>query len=293
MRGVLFIAGIVLLLALPVSVPATDNGAILFLWKDAEIVDLLSPSLADSLKFIPAGDFAVSPAGTVLLLERDGNVLDLSRRARLPAKTPLGVESITHSSGLLIAVRKGRIGYYEDGEIVERVELPAPGMRIAAGRGERLYAFGPMGKGSSVFLLEGGKTIRLFDLPGETITDLSSIGERIFFAAGNRIYTAARGEKTGLLFLAAGEDRVRSIAPDPRSGLLFFSAGDSIYALRAGFAIAILKGLSGYLRCGDGALYVLDPEKRRLVRVTGLEKIVLAGDAGGGASPLSPSDFKE
>lgn len=82
------------------------------------------------------------------------------------------------------------------------------------------------------------------DIPKGHISAFTSIGERIFFTIDNMIYTMAKGEKAGLLFIASAEKQIRSLAPDPISGVLCFSAGKTVYAVRAGVAISILKGLA-------------------------------------------------
>jgi hypothetical protein len=67
-----------------------------------------------------------------------------------------------------------------------------------------------------------------------------------------------------------------------------------IYAMRAGMAISILRGLEGTLRYAGDALYVLDPWQRSLVKLQGLEKLLELGagaDQSGADAP--PAQFKE
>jgi hypothetical protein len=284
-----------LLLLSSVLVPqafATEAPVVAAAWEDATLVHLLSPSLAESVGLKPLTEFEVVDGLQVILLTSDGNLFDLTRRLPLPAKTPLQVTSFAVSEGLLVAVRNGRLGWYEDGEIRERIELPSKGMRVVAGKKQRLYLYGPRERGSVVYLLEEGKVLPLLETPQGTISAFTAIGERVFFAIDNAIYTAARGDRPGLLFIATGEQSIRSLAADPVAGLLYFSTGDTVYAMRAGVAISVLRGLAGVLRYSGNALFVLDPDRKRLVKVLGLEKLTTV--SGGATAPATPPGaFKE
>lgn len=218
-------------------------------------------------------------------------MFDLTQQRYLMTKTHKGVTSFAYSAGILVVIRNNRLGWYENGEIKDRIALPLKGMQVAAGKMDRLYLYGWRSKGNIVYLMEEGKILPIINIPKGRISAFTSIGERIFFAIDNMIYTMAKGEKAGLLFIASGEKQIRSLAPDPISGVLYFSAGETVYAVHAGVAISILKGLEGTLRYSGNALFVFDPKKRRLVKVTGLEK--LTGEAGEKGVPAQTGGFKE
>jgi hypothetical protein len=241
----------------------------------------------------PGGQFAVLGDGRVIVLTRGGDFFDLDAGEPLPAQAPLRVDAFTADGPLLITVREDRLGWYEQGVIQESLRLPQAGLGIVAGPRQRLYLFGPRGQGSAIHLLEDGQAALLVDLPQGAISALTVFGERLIFAVGGEIYTVAKGERPALLFLAAGQPRILSLAADPWSGMLYFATADAVYAMRAGVAVSILKGLGGVLRHAGGALYVLDQKRKTLVKLQGLEKLVgLTGKTASGGGP-APSQFKE
>lgn len=271
---------------------AAQSSALTYLWQGASLDHLLTPSAADSLRIEGlAPHLEVVDGRQVLLLTRDGRLFDLTRRIPLPLKETPRVNAFACSAGLLVVIRNDTLGWVEDGRIQEQFVLPLKGMGVMAGTGERIYLYGSHDGGSRIYLLEKGKVLFLLEIPRGTISAFTTIGERIFFAVDNVIYTLTRGEKPGILFIAAGEKGVRSLACDPLAGMLYFSAGEAVYAMRAGVAITILRGLKGILRYSGKALFVLDPERRRLVKIQGLEKLTV--DSGQSGTPISPKDFKE
>lgn len=273
-------------------VAAVDSATAVAVWDQATLVDLLAPPLAQHLGLEPSREFGVVDGQEVILLTRDGSLFDLSQQHALPATAPLRIDSFTVSAGLLVTIRGDRVGWYEDGEVKERIRLPSSDMRIVAGPHERLYVYGPRGDGSIIYLLQAGGVTPLLEIPRGRLSALTVIGERVLFAIENVIYTAARGERVGLLFVATGGLPIRSLAADPVAGLLYFSAGETVYAMRAGTAISILRGLAGYLRYSRDALYVLDPDRRRLVKILGLEKLTI--DTGRAPTvPSPPGAFKD
>lgn len=292
-----FLAGIVsvIFLAFPANKAFTsESQAVAHLWQGAILTHILTPSIADNLKLDKlTSNFEVTEGEHVILLSSEGDLFDLKTGTHLTAKKPLRVSSFTHSAGLLVVIRNDRLGWYEDGEVKERFIIPSKGMKLAAGRGERIYLYGSRGDGSIVYLLEDNKVILLLEIPRGIITAFTSIGERVFFAVDNVIYTMAKGEQPGIVFIAAGEKRIHSLAADPIAGMLYFSAGEAIYAMRAGIAITILRGLNGTLRYSKNALFVLDPERKRMVKIQGLEGLTVQIGEQSEAPAPAPGAFKE
>ncbi len=240
----------------------------------------------------PAGPFEVLPDGRVVLLTKGGGLFDLAAGRELPAKAPLGIASLAADGSLLIAVRGDRLGWYREGALREVLALPRPGLQVVAGSRQRLYLYGPRGTGSAIHLLEDGRASLAVAFPQGVISALAVAGGRLFFAAGNEIYTVAPGERPALLFLAAGETRILSLAADPVSGVLYFATPETVYAMRAGMAVSILRDLGGTLRSAGGALYVLDAGRACLVRLRGLARLVGLPDAPPGGA-AAPGAFKE
>lgn len=262
----------ILLVFVPLASPEKISTNI-DIWEEATLIPLLTPSLTNSFRLELTPEFEVIDGHYVILLDRKGNLFDLTRREYISAKTPLQVTSFAFNAGLLVAIRNNRLGWYEADEIKELLDLPRAGMKVVSGAKSRLYLYGSHGQESLIYLLEDGKAILLLDIKGGKISALTVIGERLFFAIDNMIYTLSKGERAGLLFIVAGEKSIQSLVADPITGVLYFSAGETVYAMRAGVAIPIMRGLTGSLRYSEGALFILAPEQGRLVKILGLEKL--------------------
>ena len=251
---------------------------------------LLTPSLVDALHLQPTSQFEVIDGISVVFLTRDGQFYSLPQPGVLPVKGSARVDSFAVSTGLIVVTSGDRLGWYEDGKIRERIKLPSTGMQVAAGANQALYVYDQKSKGNRIYFLQDGKVAQLVEIRNGNIAAFATIGERMFFASGNAIYTAAPGENPALLFVAEGQRTIRSLAADPNAGLVYFSAGEAVYAMRAGVAISILRGMAGFLRYSKDALFVLDPEKKRLVKVVGLEKLTMSASIGSTSPPMK---FKE
>jgi hypothetical protein len=282
------LAALLIVLAL---FPSRGAAGEVYLWRDADLTHLLTPSEAARLPMGLTPQFEIADDRSVILLTRDGGLFDLRKRVPLPSQAPLRIDAFTISAGLIVAVRGDVLGWYESGKVQDRLRLPGKGLRVASGPGQRLYLWGPRPSGgSTVRLLESGRASTLIEVPKGRISALTAIGERLFYAVDSAIYTVAKGERAGLLFVASGEGTIRSLAADPYAGMLYFSSGREVYAMRAGTAVSILRGVEGYLRCSGKALYALDPKAGRMIRVTGLERLT-----GGGAAEMRDASggFKE
>lgn len=289
------LAVLVLVLAAACPLQAGTSPTELWVWSGATLKQLLTPTAFSALNRRLTEQFEVLDNGrAVIALASSGDLVDLIARRALPAKAPLALNSFTADKKLLIVVRGSRLGWYDGTSIVEKVQLPQDGLTVVAGPKKRLYLYGPQGAGSVVYLLEQGRAGKLFAVPDGRIATLTVIGERLFFAVGNTIYTAAEGQRPAIVFVAVGPAEVRSIAADPRTGLLYFSAGETVYAMRAGMAMSILHGVEGALRYAGDALYVLDPWQGLLVKLQGLEKLLELGPGGDQpAAGTPPAQFKE
>jgi hypothetical protein len=236
---------------------------------------LLTPALAAQLHLDPGPQFDIAEGDRIVILTRDGNLFDLGGMKALPHPAPLNLRAIAVSGGVIIGIRADRLGYYADGALRERLTLPAREMSLAAGSGGRLYLYGQRGADGIIYLLDDGKVAEIAQITKGRVAAVAAIGDRIFFAVDNAIYTVEKGQRAALLFLAPAKGAIRSLAVDTKSGVLYFSSARSVYAMRAGMAVAILRGLEGYLRYSRDALFVLDPAQKRLVKMTGLEKLAI------------------
>ncbi len=262
----------------------------LVVWEGAEVQSALTPRLAEQLNVTPTDQFDVVDDSAVLLTT-DGNLLDTSRRKLVGVEAKCTPHSMAFSAGVAVLVCGDKLGWYQDGKLRIATPLPTREMRVVAGSKQRLLLYGGKGEGSIVYLLDDGRVLPLLDVRHGTISALASVGTRVFFAVGNKLYVAAKGERPALLFVVHGEAEIRSIAVDPYAGLVYISAGDSVYAMRAGYAVAILRGMEGYVRWSRTGLFVLDSGRKRLIKLTGLQG--LTAPAMVAASGQKPAGFKE
>ena len=284
---------LVALLGFPSLVLAGAGVPEVEVWAQARVTRILSPEMDRTPRVALQPQFEVLPGNRIVGLSAAGDLYDLRARKPLPAKAPARLSAFTADRGLLITIRDRQLGWYEDGEVVDRVELPQAGLQIVAGAKRRLFLYGQRGAGSVIYLLHEGRAGLMVEVPEGRISSLAAIGERLFFAVGNTIYTVASRQPPSVLFIAAGQPQVRSLAADPVSGFLYLSCGRAVYALRAGVAVSILRGLEGILRYSGNALFVLDAERASLIGLQGLEKLATAGGAQAAADAPAAGEFKE
>ena len=60
---------------------------------------------------------------------------------------------------------------------------------------------------------------------------------------------------------------------DETNRVLLVATADAVFAMRGLVGVSITRGLGGIVRTRGGTLYVLDPARRVLVRITGLDRL--------------------
>ena len=232
---------------------------------------LLSTEIVKTHQLSLSGCFDLSPDGAILLQSWD-NIFDLAGKNALLKQENSGLEYFSFTKqGALLTISHQMLGYYKDGELVERVKLPTAGMKLASAGEDLLYLYGGnISPNTNIYIYcKGGGYKKFLEAP-EKVLSLTTAGDKIFFSIRNDIYTAKLGEKLSLICLMPGPS-VQSLAYDPASGILYFSAGEAVYSLKQGKAYLVSEHLGEDLRFYQGSLYVLSPKYGTLFRLAGLE----------------------
>ncbi len=184
------------------------------------------------------------------------------------------ISSFAYSpDGFLMIVRDRMISSMDPrGNLSTLFGLPNKSMGISAGKLVMYVYDRERGRKKSALyaLAKGGKYAKLFEIP-TPINSVIEINNTIVFATGSAlfVYDIKKKEITPLFALPKDKEVV-SIAADVSSGRIYFSTDSSFYALNDSGAVIISEKLGGLLRYYDDGLIVFDPEKRLLMRITGL-----------------------
>ncbi len=184
------------------------------------------------------------------------------------------ISSFAYSpDGFLMIVRDRMISSMDPrGNLSTLFGLPNKSMGISAGKLVMYVYDRERGRKKSALyaLAKGGKYAKLFEIP-TPINSVIEINNTIVFATGSAlfVYDIKKKEITPLFALPKDKEVV-SIAADVSSGRIYFSTDSSFYALNDSGAVIISEKLGGLLRYYDEGLIVFDPEKRLLMRITGL-----------------------
>jgi hypothetical protein len=136
-----------------------------------------------------------------------------------------------------------------------------------------LYLF----KGPNVYLVsnvEGSaRRITAFAQPSDSVSALCEAGDGYYVAVDNQILQIYGERKRRLFAMQPGSDIV-SLGCTDRPDLLFIATSDTIYALFGMTAVPITHDFGGVVRWHDGRLFALDPKRRFLVGIAGIERAV-------------------
>lgn len=211
-------------------------------------------------------DFEV--AGRVAwLLGGDNSIVDLGSGQRVLPKGFVAHAFARTAGGTVAVITENVLGIVTRGVFLPTTRLPFGNMRVAAGPGETLLLFGGPNDDQHLVSYDGERHATLLRV-GEPIGVVAHAADRIFFSAGNRLYTARPGEAPGLMFLFPDGSVIGGIAVDARGGRLFLATDDAVFALDRGVAEKQLDGIGGRLQWRDDRLYVLDTGRGLFVRVT-------------------------
>lgn len=239
---------------------------------------LLTPSMADEIN--PANRFINSidiTANRLILLSNREQFYLLGWGGIVPfaGKVTGNIGSFAYTSdSLLMTIRNDELCVFDrNGNLTRLYTLPSQEMGISRGKNV-MYIFdrtvSKPEKGIYV-LSHGGMYSRLFSVP-DPVYSLVEINDRILFTNRNTIFEYVPGKKEMKAVASLPEDKtIRSLTADPETGRIYFSTDNMIFSFRDKEQTVITDQLGGKLMFYNG-LIVFNPERKLLVRITGLEK---------------------
>lgn len=229
-------------------------------------VENLSSSVRNAGAWLGSStDFEVA-GGSAWLLTGDNTIVDLGSGKNVLPKGFVAHSFARTREGAVAVITENILGTIIQGVFVPTTKLPYGNMRVAAGPGETLLLFGGPENDQHLISYDGPTYSPLVRLK-EPIGVVTHAADRIFFSAGNKLFTAKWGEAPALVFLFPDGSTIVGMAVNTSTGEIFLSTGDAIFVLGQGVAFKKIAGLGGRLQLRDGALYVLDPGRGLFVRV--------------------------
>jgi hypothetical protein len=213
-----------------------------------------------------APDFDVSPDRLVVLADA-ANLYELGWGGLAAIDGLGGAESLAFTpDGLLLVVRGTQLLYLgESGALEVFFELPHAGMALAS-QPDGVYLFDRASTGNAHAIYEltpGGRIAKLLESP-QPIDAIARAGDRLLFVSGGVVFEAEVGKPLRLVARLA-ESTIRSVAAD--ADHVYVSDGTSVFSLSDDGVVLVTATAGGSLRVRDGALLVLDPAKRTLIRL--------------------------
>jgi len=253
---------------------------------------LLTPSMADEInsgsRFINSID--ITSNRLILLSDREQFfLLGWGGIAPFGKKAGGNISSFAFTpDSLLMTVRNDELCVFEaEGNLSKLYGLPSSEMGISRGK-YVMYLFDRSGskaeKGVYV-LARGGKYSRLFGVP-EPVYSLVEIDDRIIFTNMNTIYEYLPADKKMNAVASLPEDKIiRSLTADPSTGRIYFSTDNMIFSFLGKDQTVISDQIGGKLMYYDG-LIVFSPERKLIVRITGLDKKIASVMQAGSVEPV-------
>ena len=189
-----------------------------------------------------------------------------------------GISSFAFTpDNLLMVIRNNELCTFDtSGRLFSLFRLPDYGMAISAGKyvmyiynqsvGRKRYAVYTIAK--------EGRYSKLFEIPSR-VGSVAEIDNALLFSSENALYKYFI--KTGeIKVLAVLPDRkpIQSIAADTISGRIYFATDDMVCALVDTLAVVISKRFGGVLRNFIDGLIIYNPEKKYLVRMVGIDRMI-------------------
>jgi hypothetical protein len=245
----------------------------------AHVEQILGPRVFDGLGGPIGPDFGVTSAGAqppavalsvggVLRVEDSLDALPRTRKITVAASQPSSFALDT--DGTMLAVADGYLGVLDqNGVVAHSLPLAFDGMRLAPStRPGFIYLFGGANDDFRLYRLVADGTLQVVLQSKEPIVAAADNGDDIYAATPTRILRLKAGAPD-ILFKTpddfAGPIRSLAVTDD---GMVIFSTDAKVYALLGPNALSIVNDAGGFVRVREGALYVLDPARKLLFRLT-------------------------
>jgi len=245
----------------------------------AHVEPILGPRVFNGLGGDIAPDFGVTAAGAqppavalsvggVLRVVENLDSLPRTRKVTIAASQPDSFALDT--DGTMLAVADGYLGVLDEhGVVAHSVPLAFDRMRLAPStRQGFVYLFGGANGDFRLYRVVADGTLQVVLQSNEPIVAAADNGDDIYAATPTRLLQLKAG-RPDILFETPDDfaGPIRSLAVT-NDGMVIFSTDAKVYALLGPNALSIVNNAGGTLRVRDGALYVLDPQRKLLFRLT-------------------------
>lgn len=239
---------------------------------------LLTPSMADEInpgnRFINSIDIT---SNRLILLSNREQFFLLGWGGIVPftGKVTGNIGSFAYTSdSLLMTISNDELCVFDgNGDLSRLYALPSQEMGISRGK-HVMYIFDRTGSKpeKSIYALSrGGMYSRLFSVP-DPVYSLVEIDDKILFTNRNAIFEYVPGKKEMKAVASLPEDKtIRSLTADPETGRIYFSTDNMIFSFKGKDQTVITDQIGGKLMYYNG-LIVFNPERKLLVRITGLDR---------------------
>jgi hypothetical protein len=232
---------------------------------------LLTPERAKA-----SGMKALAPVLTVsnrsrIVVAEPNNLFILDRKQFL-LDTPTPVSDCAFTpDGALLMISGRTLGYCAGGRFHPQIDLPEHAMRLTIGQ-QRIYVYGgDNDKATALYVVDPQHGhAKLCALP-HPIGAASVFGETLYFSAANEVYRLVPGDEMNLICHVPGPAITSLTAAGEAT--LYFTAGRTLYTWQTGKVGIISEGVGDMACWRDGALYVLDTEKRSLIKLEDLPSL--------------------
>jgi hypothetical protein len=191
-------------------------------------------------------------------------------------KTDKVINSFSYTyEGQLLAVCNNEICYVDSlGNLSKLFVLPSNNMGIMAGE-KLMYVYdrNKDRKSHSVFAIDSIGNFERWLVAPNPVTSVIEYKNLILISTGNLIFSFNPLNKELIALLKLNEEEViLSMAYDEQNNLLYFSTNKAIYNLSQKNYRKIIDAFGGVLRYFWNSLFVLDTEKKMLIRIIGIDK---------------------
>jgi hypothetical protein len=179
--------------------------------------------------------------------------------------------------GFLMTVRNKELCYMDSlGNISKLFGLPASAMGITAGKYVMYVYDRNKGKTKNALFIvaRGGKYTRLFEI-ATPIISVAEFDNSLLFATENAVFRFNSKNKSLKVLVALPKDKeIKSLTVDSLNYRIYFSTDSAVYALKDSSAVIVSDEFGGVLRYYNNGLLVFNPEKKFLIRLSGVENVI-------------------
>jgi len=184
----------------------------------------------------------------------------------------IGGFAFTPDNQLMIISKDMICGLDSLGSLAKLIKLPEEGMGISAGK-DVMYVYGrdkSQQKNALYLIAKGGKYAKLFEI-ATPVNSVVEMKDSILFASENGLFSYNLiNKKINALAALTRNKEIKSIAVDTSGNSVCFSTDSMVYAIKDSRLVILVDKFGGILRLFNGGLIVFNPEKKLLVRITGL-----------------------